>query len=89
VVYSDAAGVISCRQIERSTYENMAVRLLCADTHSGYDTICTFGRRNAVLLQRPSAQVLELTARRGVLKVGVTVAIDDTKFLANAASTTA
>jgi len=30
---SDATGVSSSRQIERSTYENVAVRVLCADTH--------------------------------------------------------
>ena len=71
--------------IERMSYENVAVRLLCADTHPDHDTICTFRRRNAELLHRAFAQVLELAARCGVLKVGgVTVAIDGTKILANA-----
>jgi transposase len=85
LVYSYATGVFSSRQIERSTHENVAVRLLCADTHPDHDTLCTFRRRNAVLLQRAFAQVLELAARCGVLKVGgVTVAIDGTKILANA-----
>jgi transposase len=85
LVYSYTTGVFSSRQIERSTHENVAVRLLCADTHPDHDTLCTFRRRNAVLLQRAFAQVLELAARCGVLKVGgVTVAIDGTKILANA-----
>jgi hypothetical protein len=31
LIYSYATGVFSTRQIERSTQENVAVRLLCAD----------------------------------------------------------
>jgi len=85
LVYSYATGVFSSRQIERSTYENVAVRLLCADTHPDHDTLCTFRRRNGALLTRAFAQVLELAANCGVLNVGkVTVAIDGTKVLANA-----
>jgi len=85
LVYSYATGVFSSRQIERTTYENVAVRLLCADTHPDHDTLCTFRRTNGPLLQHAFAQILELAARCGVLKVGgVTVAIDGTKVLANA-----
>ena len=85
LVYSYATGVFSSRQIERLSYENVAVRLLCADTHPDHDTLCTFRRKNAVLLTRTFAQVLELAAGCGVLKVGsVTVAIDGTKVLASA-----
>ncbi len=85
LVYSYATGVFSSRQIERSSYENVAVRLLCADTHPDHDTLCTFRRKNGPLLQRAFAQVLELAAGCGVLKIGaVTVAIDGTKVLANA-----
>lgn len=85
LVYSYATGLFSSRQIERSSYENVAVRLLCGDTHPDHDTLCAFRRKNAVLLARVFAQVLELAASCGVLKVGaVTVAIDGTKVLANA-----
>ena len=85
LVYSYATGVFSSRQIERTTDENVAVRLLCADTHPDHDTLCTFRRQNGPLLQHAFAQVLELAARCGVLQVGgVTVAIDGTKILANA-----
>ena len=85
LVYSYATGVFSSRQIERATHENVAVRLLCADTHPDHDTLCTFRRNNGPLLQRAFAQVLELAARCGVLRVGgVTVALDGTKVLANA-----
>jgi transposase len=90
LIYSYATGVFSSRQIERSTSENVAVRLLCADTHPDHDTICTFRRQNGALLGESFAQVLEMAARCGVLKVGgITVAIDGTKVLANASKHTA
>ena len=85
LVYSYATGVFSSRQIERSTYENVAVRLLCADTHPDHDTLCAFRRKNGALLARAFAQMLELAANCGVRRVGgVTVGIDGTKVLANA-----
>ncbi len=85
LIYSYATGVFSSRQIERAAHENVAVRLLCADTHPDHDTLCAFRRENAALLGASFAQVLELAAGCGVLKVGgITVAIDGTKILANA-----
>jgi transposase len=85
LIYSYATGIFGSRQIERSTYESVAVRLLCADTHPDHDTICAFRRENRALLGASFAQVLELAARCQVLKVGgITVAIDGTKVLANA-----
>lgn len=85
LIYSYASGVFSSRQIERSTTDSVAVRVLCADTHPDHDTLCTFRRENATLLASAFAQVLELAAHCGVLKVaGITVAIDGTKILANA-----
>ena len=85
LIYSYATGVFSSRAIERSTYENVAMRLLCADTHPDHDTWCAFRRANAELLRSSFGQVLELAAGCGVLKVGaITVAIDGTKVLANA-----
>lgn len=85
LIYSYATGVFSSRAIERSTYENVAVRLLCADTHPDHDTICAFRRGNDALLRTSFAQVIELAARCGVLKIGgITVAIDGSKVLAHA-----
>ena len=37
LIFSYASGVFCSRQIERSTYEDVAVRLLCADTHPNHD----------------------------------------------------
>jgi transposase len=83
LIYSYATGLFSSRQIERATHDRVAVRLLCADTHPDHDTLCTFRKENAALLQRSFAQVIEMAARCGVFKVGgITVAIDGSKVLA-------
>jgi transposase len=85
LIYSYATGMFSSRAIERASYENVAVRLLCGDTHPDHDTVCAFRRRNGELLSGSFAQVIEMAARCGVLKVGgITVAIDGTKILASA-----
>ena len=85
LISSDATGGFGSRRIEQTTYENVAVRLLCGDTHPDHDTICSFRRQNRELLSRSFAQVLELAARGRVLKLGdSTVAIAGTKVLANA-----
>lgn len=85
LIYSYATGIFASRQVERATHENVAVRLLCADTHPDHDTICRFRRANRGLLASSFAQVIEMAARCGVLKVGgITVAIDGTKVLASA-----
>jgi transposase len=85
LIFSYATGVFASRQIERATYEHVAVRLLCADTHPDHDTICTFRRVHRELLAHSFAQVIEMSARCGVLKIGgITVALDGTKVLASA-----
>lgn len=85
LTFSYATGVFASRRIEQSTYDSVAVRLLCADTHPDHDTICTFRRQNRALLACCFAQLLELAARCGQLQVGdITVAVDGTKILANA-----
>lgn len=85
LIYSYATGTFSSRQIERSTYDHVAVRFLCADTHPDHDTLCEFRRSNEALLKQSFARIIELAARCGVLKVGsITVAVDGTKILANA-----
>lgn len=85
LIYCYATGTFSSRRIETLTYENVAVRLLCADTHPDHDSICKFRRENKELLSSCFHQVLELAASAQVLKVGdLTVAVDGTKILANA-----
>ena len=85
LIYSYSSGVFSSRSIERATYDSVATRVLCGDTHPDHDTICAFRRENRELLDKAFSSVLEMAARVGVMKVGnVTVAIDGTKILANA-----
>lgn len=85
LIYSYATGSFSSRQIERSTYESVPVRYLCAGTHPDHDSICAFRVQNGELLAKNFHQVLELAARAKVLKVGgITLAVDGTKILANA-----
>jgi transposase len=85
LIYCYATGIFSSRRIETLTYENVAVRYLCADTHPDHDSICKFRRENRELLGSCFHQVLELAAGAEVLKVGdLTVAVDGTKILANA-----
>jgi len=85
LIYSYATGTFSSRAIERASYDQVAVRYLCGDTHPDHDTICEFRRRNGELFAQSFAQVIEMAARSGVLKVGgITVAIDGTKIMANA-----
>ena len=73
------------RQIERATYENVTVRLLCADLHPDHDSICTSCRINHALLKSSFEQVLAIAVQMRVLEVGqVTLAVDGTKIVANA-----
>jgi transposase len=85
LVYSYATGTFGSRRIEQSTYDNVAVRLLTADTHPDHDTICTFRRENQPLLSESFVQVLQLAQELKLAKFGqITVSLDGTKITANA-----
>ncbi len=85
LVYSYATGTFSSRKIEKLTYENVATRYLCGDTHPDHDSICKFRSENKWLLESSFARILECAALSQVPKVGdVTLSVDGTKILANA-----
>jgi transposase len=85
LVYSYATGTFGSRRIEQSTYDNIAVRLLTADTHPDHDTICTFRRENKALLSESFVKVLQLAQELKLAQFGqITVSIDGTKIAANA-----
>jgi len=85
LIYCYATGNFSSRKIERLTYDSVAVRLLCADTHPDHDSICKFRLDNDALIKSSFNEVLECAARAKVLQVGdITIALDGTKILANA-----
>jgi len=85
LVYSYATGTFGSRRIEQSTYDNVAVRLLTADTHPDHDTICTFRRENQALLSESFVKVLQLAQELKLARFGqITVSLDGTKITANA-----
>jgi len=85
VIYSYARGTFGSRRIEQSTYDDVAVRFITADTHPDHDTLCTFRRENKALLSESFVKVLQMAQALKVLKFGqITVSVDGTKVLANA-----
>jgi len=85
LVYSYATGTFGSRRIEQSTYDNVAVRLIAADTHPDHDTICTFRRENKELVTESFVKILQLAQELKLAKFGqLTVSIDGTKIAANA-----
>jgi transposase len=85
LIYSYATGTFGSRRIEQSTFDNVAVRFITADTHPDHDTLCTFRRENRALLSESFVKVLQLAQEVKVLQVGqITVSVDGSKVLANA-----
>ena len=66
-----------------STYRNVSVRFIAANSHPDHDTIAKFRRDNATAIEAAFSQVLLLAGELGLLKVGM-VSIDGTKIDANA-----
>jgi transposase len=90
LVYSYATGVFGSRRIEQSTYDNVAVRVLSADTHPDHDTICTFRRENKALFAESFVKVLQLAQELKLARFGqIAVSVDGTKIAANASPSTA
>src|SRR5215210_2379085 len=79
LIYCYATRLFSSRQIERATYESVAVRYLCANYHPDHDTIATFRRQNTELFGRCFAQVLLMAGQAGVLRIG-TISLDGTRL---------
>lgn len=84
LIYCYATKCFSSRQIERATYDSIAVRYICASHHPDHDTIATFRKRNKALIKKCFLYVLSLAREMGILNVG-TLSVDGTKLKANAA----
>jgi transposase len=78
LIYCYSHGILSSRQIERATYQHVAVRFLSGDTHPDHDTINEFRRQNAKLIHAVFVQVLQLAQKMGLLRLG-TLSLDGTK----------
>src|SRR5262249_49416289 len=83
LLYGYATGVVSSRKLERATYEDVAVRMLCADQHPDYRSIARFRTRHVGALGELFVQALRLCRQAKLVGLG-TLALDGTKLRANA-----
>ena len=83
LVYCDAKGIFSSRQIARATYERIPVLYLTGGTHPDHDRITTFRQRFLPPFEALFVRVLVMAHERGVLKRGE-VSLDGAKIDANA-----
>jgi transposase len=83
VVYGYANGVTSSRKLERATYRDVAVRMLCADQHPDYRSIARFRKRHLEALGELFVQALRLCKQARLVGLG-NLAVDGTKLRANA-----
>lgn len=83
LIYGYANGVISSRKLERATYRDVAVRMLCADQHPDYRPIARFRKRHLEALGELFVQALRLCKQADLVGLGM-LALDGTKLRANA-----
>jgi transposase len=83
IVYGYAIGVVSSRRLERASYEDVAVRMLCADQHPDHRSIARFRKRHLEALGELFVQTLRLCKQAQLVGLGA-LALDGTKLRANA-----
>src|SRR3954451_2627990 len=83
LIYGYANGVVSSRKLERATYRDVAVRMLCADQHPDHRSIARFRKRHLHALGELFVQALRLCRQCGLVGLGM-LAVDGTKLRANA-----
>jgi transposase len=83
LLYAYAVGERSSRQIERRCREDVAFRVICANRIPDHATIARFRVRHEQALAATFTQVLVLSARAGVVSVGM-VALDGSPISGNA-----
>lgn len=81
--YGYATGVFSSRKLEKSSYDSIAFRYICANTHPDHDTISVFRKRFLKELEALFVEILLVAEAMGLLKLG-NVSLDGTKIKANA-----
>ena len=81
--YGYATGTFSSRKLEKATYDSIAYRYLCANTHPDHDTIASFRKRFLKKLEAFFVELLLIGQAMGLVKLG-TVSLDGTKIKANA-----
>jgi transposase len=83
LIYGYAVAVTSSRKLERATYRDVAVRMLCADQHPDFRSIARFRERHLEALADLFVQSLRLCRQAKLVGLGV-LAVDGTKLRANA-----
>jgi transposase len=83
LVYGYSTGVVSSRQIERATWEDIPFRVLAADQHPDHDSLATFRKKHLTALSRLFTQVLQFAMNAGLVGL-YHVAVDGSKIPANA-----
>jgi transposase len=83
LIYGYANAVMSSRKLERATYRDVAVRMLCADQHPDYRSIGRFRKRHLGALGELFVQALRLCKQARLVGLG-SLALDGTKVRANA-----
>ena len=83
LVYGYANAVMSSRKLERASYRDVAVRMLCADQHPDYRSIARFRKRHLEALGELFVQALRLCKQAKLVGLG-SLALDGTKVRANA-----
>ena len=81
--YGYATGTFSSRKLEKATYDSIAYRYICANTHTDHDTIASFRKRFLKELEGFFVEILLIGQAMGLVSLG-TVSLDGTKIKANA-----
>lgn len=81
--YGYSNGIFSSRRLHRATYEDVAMRLICAGQHPHHRTICTFRRTHLQHIESLFLQILAIARKAGMIGA-VHWALDGTKVQANA-----
>jgi transposase len=85
-LYAYAVGVPASRQVARRLHEDIAFRVLAANTTPDFRTISDFRKQHLAALRGLFVQVLRLCQHAGLVTLGHIV-LDGTKLKAKARST--
>ena len=83
LLFGYCVGVRSSRRIEKATYQDVAFRVLTADTQPDHSTIAMFRQQHLKALSALFLEILQLCQKAGMVSLG-RVALDGTKMKANA-----
>jgi transposase len=84
LVYCYCSGVLSSRQIEKATWDDVPCRYIMANAHPDHDTIATFRKKHEKELKSVFKMTVKVSMKAGMVRLGH-VSLDGTKIRANAA----